>query len=246
MIEPANGMAATEAADSSTVNEGEQNASTGDTGAKTIPYSRFSSVVSERNEARAKAEAYEKQLAELTQKAQPQNVAKTENAKRFKDSYGTIDEFYNDVISSAADDDIFLEKVLNNLYEKKGEKFDETLFNALTRKQQKVTKESEEIQQKMVEENDQKLDRIEDSFGTDTTGFEGFKTWVTETISKENVPSWAKDLDSLYDVYKEYIYQKPTTSASAPKISRSRVSGKATPKLDLSGDFHDVLRRTIV
>jgi hypothetical protein len=94
----------------------------------------------------------------------------------------------------------------------------------------------------MVEENERKLNDIETSFGTDNAGFDGFKTWVNELLAKEPVPAWAKDLDSLHDVYKQYIYQKPQIPQVAKKISRSKVGGKVRPQIDTNGDFHDILR----
>ena len=241
-------MTVTEAPESSTGNEGET-AGYSDTRTQTIPYSRFAEVNNERKTYQSKVEALEKQLAEYSQ-TQPQKVAKQEGAA-FKEKYDTIDEFYGDIAKKAANDPDFLDLVLDNLFKVKGDKFDETLFNSLSRKQQKIAQESEQITQKMVEEQESKLDKIEASFGPDKAGYEGFRTWVesvigTEDAPNENVPSWAKDLDSLYDVYKEFKYQQPQVPQAARRISRAKISGKTTPDVDLSGDFHDVLKRMSV
>lgn len=236
-----NEMAATEAVDPSATNEGEEIADTSDTSVRSIPYDRFSTVVKERNQERATREALEKQLSEYT-KTQPQKQVEQTQEGKFKDNYTSIDEFYGDITKKAASDDAFLDKLLDALYDKKGDKFDEVLFNSLTRKNQKVMQEQEDIQTKMEREQDEKLDRIESDFGTDVAGFDGFKNWVTEILAKENVPNWARDIDSLHDVYKEYIYQKPQASTAAKKISRSKVGGKVVSTPDLSGDIHDVMR----
>lgn len=238
-----NEMADTDAAEPSNADEGENNAGTSDTGTKSVPYNRFSRVIDERNQERATREGLEKQIAELS-KTQLPKVEQMQEGKKFKDNYTSIDEFYSDITKQAANDENFLDKLLDALYEKKGEKFDETLYNSLTRKNQRVMKEQDDINLKMEREQDDKLDKIETDFGTDVTGFTGFKSWVTEILAKENPPSWARDIDSLHDVYKEYIYQKPQTPNNvAKKISRSKVGGKVSPTIDTSGDIHDVLRK---
>lgn len=237
---------ATEASESLPDNEGENNANVSDTDIR-VPKFRLDQTTAKLRTAEGRAEALERQLADLS-KAQPQKVEQKQEGSKFKDNYASIDEFYGDMYKAIAErastDDGFLDKVLDSLYEKRGDKFDETLFNSLTRKNQKVIKEQDDITTKMVEENDRKLDEIESSFGTDVTGWESFKGWVTETLAKEQVPTWARDLDSLYDVYKSYIYQTPqTTTNTAKKISRSKVGGKVNQKVDISGDIHDVLRK---
>lgn len=235
-------MVVTDTADSSTATEGEQTASAGEQGT-TIPYNRFKEVNDERKAYKEELETLRRQLDE--QKTQALNVPQQAGGK-FKTQYANIDEFYSDVIHNAANDDNFLDSLLNALYEKKGDKFDDVLFNSLTRKNQKLTQESEQITQKMVEENDRKLDKIEAEFGTDVNGFQAFKDWVEELVvnkDPDSVPNWARDLDSLYDVYKAYIYKQPEVSQAARKISKTKIGGKVAPQLDTTGDMRDILRR---
>ena len=237
-------MVVTETAGSSTANEGGQTAGTG--AESTIPYARFREVNEEKKAAREEAETLRKQLSELSKTQAPQ-VPQQANGK-FKANYANIDEFYGDIVKTATNDPAFLDALLNGLFEKNGDKFDDVLFQSLTRKNQKITQESEQITQKMVEENDQKLDKIESDFGEDTEGFQGFKDWVEELVvdkDPKEVPPWARDLDSLYDVYKRYNSQKQVVPQqnAARKISRAKVGGKVAPQLDMSGDIRDVLRR---
>lgn len=237
---------ATEVSESLTENEGETNVDVNDTDIR-VPKFRLDQEISKRRETESKIEVLEKQLAELS-KAQPQKVEQTQEGKKFKDAYTSIDEFYSDITKQAASDDAFLDKLLDALYEKRGDKFDEVLFNSLTRKNQKVMQEQEDINTRLEREQDEKLDNIEANFGTDVAGFAAFKDWVTETLSKytsDNVPVWAKDIDDLYSIFKEYKYQAPAQNqnTAAKKISRSKVGGKIIQKPDLDGDFFDVVKK---
>jgi hypothetical protein len=230
-------MVVTEASDSSAENEGEQTAGTSVEGT-TIPYNRFKEVNDERK-------ALKQQLENLSRTQAPR-VPQQEGGK-FKQSYANIDEFYTDVVRNAANDPAFLDALLTGLFEKNGDKFDDVLFQSLTRKNQKLTQESEEITNKMVEENDKKLDEIEANFGVDTAGFQAFKDWVSELVvdkDPKDVPNWAKDLDSLYGVYKQYVYKTPEVPQGARKIARTKVGGKVSSAFDDSGDFSDILRRS--